>query len=324
MEWGIDEIIGESVKSENYFVEGDKNKKIMSASRLSDAESKDLAFYINRDDKDFKQINESRAGIILCKKELKGVIHPRLDSTFIFVDNPRLCFIRFVRKMQVIENGLIFPPLISTTAIIAKDAIIGKNCHIGDYVVIGRECKLGDNTTIHSRVTVSQKCILGENCIIHSGVILGEDGFSNERNENGELERFYHLKGVILGNNVEIGANSNIARGYLTDTVVGDGTKIDALVHIAHTAQIGKHCQITGGSIVGGSVVIGNYSWFGLNCTIKNGIKVGNNAIVAAGASVIRDVPDKDVVAGVPAKSIKDKVSLPEIFRMCGLKNLEK
>jgi UDP-3-O-[3-hydroxymyristoyl] glucosamine N-acyltransferase len=323
MEWSIDEILVDISKSEKYFVEGNKNKKIMSVSSLANADNKDLAFYVDIADKNFKKINESKAGIILCRKDLRGAIHPQSDSTFIFVDNPRLAFVKFVKKMQAKEISQRHSPSISPTAIIAKNVTVGKNCHIGDYVTIGKECSVNDNTIISARVTLSQKCRIGENCIIQSGVTLGEDGFSYERLENGELEKFPHLKGVIIGNDVEICANSNIARGSLIDTVVGDGTKIDAMVHIAHNVNIGRNCQITAGTIIGGSVVIGNSCWLGLNCTIKNSIKIGNNVIVGAGACVIRDVPDGDVVAGIPAKSILDKVSTREIFLMSGQRDLK-
>ena len=123
-----------------------------------------------------------------------------------------------------------------------------------------------------------------------------------------------------IGNNVDIGANSTLERGILSDTIIGDGTKIDTLVVIGHNSIIGKKCQITACTILGGSVSIGDMCFIGLNSTIKNNLKIGNNVIVAAGAVVIKNVPDDDIVAGTPAKSIKDKVKLSskELFLMTG------
>jgi UDP-3-O-[3-hydroxymyristoyl] glucosamine N-acyltransferase len=102
---------------------------------------------------------------------------------------------------------------------------------------------------------------------------------------------------------------------------LGDGTKLDALVHIAHNVTIGRNCELTAGTVIGGSTTIGNSTWTGLNSTLKNGIRVGSHVIVASGASVIRDVPNGDIVAGVPARSIKHKVNTDELFLMAGQKN---
>ncbi|HET7642359.1 MAG TPA: DapH/DapD/GlmU-related protein, partial [Nitrososphaeraceae archaeon] len=123
-----------------------------------------------------------------------------------------------------------------------------------------------------------------------------------------------------IGNNVDIFANSLIERGLLADTIIGDGTKIGGLVVIAHNSTIGKKCQIVACTILGGSVSIGDMCFLGLNSTIKNNLMIGNNVIVAAGAVVIKNVEDNDILAGNPAKSIKDKVKLPskELFLMTG------
>jgi UDP-3-O-[3-hydroxymyristoyl] glucosamine N-acyltransferase len=146
---------------------------------------------------------------------------------------------------------------------------------------------------------------------------MGADGFAFERHPTRELERFPHLGGVKLGDNVEICANTNIALGSLSDTIIGDGTKIDAMVQMAHNIVIGTNCEVTTGTIIGGSTSIGNMCWTRLNSTLKDDIKIGNNA---AGAVVIHDVQDGDIVAGVPAKSIKEKISSDLLFLMSGQK----
>lgn len=117
---------------------------------------------------------------------------------------------------------------------------------------------------------------------------------------------------------MDVCANTNIHRGSLSDTVIGDGSKIDAMVQIAHNVRIGKNCEITTGTIIGGSTKIGDMAWTGLNSTLKDNIKIGNNVLIAAGAIVIREVEDQDIVAGVPAKSIKDKVKTDTLFLMSG------
>ncbi|HSB56405.1 MAG TPA: UDP-3-O-(3-hydroxymyristoyl)glucosamine N-acyltransferase [Nitrosopumilaceae archaeon] len=319
LKWDIEDILGGVYQRKEFSVEGNLAKEINSISSLGEALDTDLAFCSYVNESGIKQISESKAGIILCKKNLKDSVHPKKGSLLVFLDNPRLAFVMFANKMQT-ESSPRKGTTIGTSSVIEKDVIIGTNCYIGNFVTIGRDCVIGDNTVIHDRVTITQNCRIGKNCMIQSGVTLGEDGFAYERHQNNELEKFPHLKGIVIGDSVEIYANTNIARGSLTDTEIGDGTRIDAMVHIAHNVKIGRNCLLTGGTIIGGSAVIGNSCWTGLNCTIKNKVTLGNNVIVGSGASVIHNVSDGDIVAGVPAKSIKDKVSTDEIFLMTGKK----
>jgi UDP-3-O-[3-hydroxymyristoyl] glucosamine N-acyltransferase len=207
---------------------------------------------------------------------------------------------------------------ISSTARIHKSASIGSDCQIGDYVTIGPNCVIEDNVTIDQNVTLVRNCVIGRRTVIQPGAILGADGFAYERRRDGALERFPHFGRVIIGKNVRISSNCSIARGSLADTIIGDGTKLDALVHIAHNATVGKRSQLTAGTIVGGSTNIGDLVWAGLNCTIKDHLTIGNNALIASGASVIKSVPEGDVVAGVPAKSIRAKVNPRNLYNMIG------
>ena len=194
------------------------------------------------------------------------------------------------------------------------------NCSIGHYTIIDQNCIIGKNCIIGNKVSI-KNCIIGDNCIIQSGTNIGEDGFAYERYPSGNLEHFPHLGKVIIANNVDIGSNCSIARGSMTNTVIGEGTKIDSLVHISHNVKLGNDCELTAGTIIGGSTFVGNSTWTGLNSTLKDNIRVGNNVIVGAGAMVIKDVVDKDIVAGVPAKSIKNKVNTNMTFLMAGQKD---
>ena len=310
-EWKAESIV-QGIGDE-YHIEGNQSI-IDGVSSIQEATERDLAFCTLDGENAISTIAKSKAGIILCKKSLKGKIHSANGSQYIFVDDPKFVFMRFVNMVRRDEKRR----EIASTAVIDITAKIGPNCHIGEFVKIGKNCQIGKNTIIHDRVTLEEDCIIGENCIIQPGATLGFDGFGFLRQLSGDLERFPQLKGIRIGNDVEIGANCTIARGSLTDTIIGVGTKLDALVHIAHNVRIGDYCQLTAGTIIGGSVTLGNSCWTGLNSTIKNKIKIGNNVLVAAGACVIGDVPDADVVAGVPAKSIKSKVSTDELFSMIG------
>jgi UDP-3-O-[3-hydroxymyristoyl] glucosamine N-acyltransferase len=319
-----------------YETPNDKTTKIVKGvASLADACKNDLSFCSSNGEYGAYMISKSDAKVILCKKSVQDFIfkygynpyRPRKTARtnhrkqhLIIVDNPRLAFIRIVNRIKNKKEGKKkMLAGISPTAVISENAKIGTNCCIGNFVVIGDNCSIGDNTVIYDRVSLVRNCDIGLDCIIQSGTTIGSDGFAFERDYDLlELERFPHLSGVKIGNNVDICANSSIARGSLSDTVIGDGSKLDALVHVAHNVIIGRNCELTAGTIIGGSTTIGDTSWMGLNCTLKNKISIGSRVIVGCGAAVINDVSDEDIVAGVPAKSIKDRVSSDQLFLMAG------
>jgi UDP-3-O-[3-hydroxymyristoyl] glucosamine N-acyltransferase len=311
VEWNVKSIldslgIGYQLKGTRAEVQG--------AASIDKATENDLAFCWYGGEKGASYISKSKAGAIICKSEMMEVTSPKANQLLVFTDNPRLAFVRVLGRMQDKKRlaG------ISPRAAISANAKIGKNCYVGDYAVIGDNCVVGDNTVIYDRVSLVQNCFIGRNCVIQSGASIGSDGFAYERHDTGELEKFPHRGSVRIGDNVEISANCSVARGSLSDTVIGDGSKLDALVHIAHNVVIGKNCELTAGTIIGGSTTVGDMCWTGLNSTLKDQIRLGNNVVVASGASVIHDVPDGDVVAGVPAKSIKHKVTTDKLFLMAG------
>jgi UDP-3-O-[3-hydroxymyristoyl] glucosamine N-acyltransferase len=313
MGWDIESLM--SNLGVKYQKKGSPQRKIIhGGASIKEATADELSFCYYEGEKGASLVSESKAGVVLCKNTLEELIQQKPGSEVFFLDNPRLVFVQIMKQIDDKKRRI----GVSSNAVISKTARIGSDCYIGDYTVIGDNCKIGDNTIICDRVSLVQNCFIGNDCIIQPGVTIGADGFAFERYQSGELERFPHLKGVEIGNNVEICANSSIARGSLSNTVIGNGTKIDALVHIAHNVTTGKNCELTAGTIIGGSTTIGDMCWTGLNSTLKDNIKVGNNVIIAAGAAVIHDVQDKDIVAGVPAKSIKAKVTSNQLFLMSG------
>jgi UDP-3-O-[3-hydroxymyristoyl] glucosamine N-acyltransferase len=313
-EWSISEIMAQF--ESDYFVEG-SSVRISGVASINNADPDDLAFCSAEGQSAINLIAHSNAGIILCKKSLMGLIDPKPNSMLVFLNNPRLIFVQFTNRARIIHEQFPKDTVISPTAKIHKSARLGSRCIVGDFVTIGPDCSLGDNVIIGDRTSL-QNCDIGPDVIVQPGAALGADGFAYERRKDGTLERFPHFGRVIIGKSVEISTNCSIARGSLGNTVIGDGTKLDALVHVAHNTVIGKSCQLTAGTIIGGSSIIGDSCWTGLNCTIKDHVRVGNNVLVASGASVVKDVADGDVVAGVPAKSIKDKVSTKDLFIMVG------
>ena len=218
-------------------------------------------------------------------------------------------------RIRKIELGAI-----PDDVVISDTAKIGIKCRVGHFSKIGKNCRIGNNVTIGDSVAIEQNTTIGNNCRIQPGVVIGADGFSYERNEHSfELERFPHIGGVKIGDNVEVSSNCSIARGSLSDTMIGNDTKLDALVHVAHNVEIGLNCVLTAGTVVGGSTKIGDACWCGLNCTIKHKLRIGANVIIENGSSVINDISDGEIVEGVPAKPIKRKVGSKQLFPMTGI-----
>jgi UDP-3-O-[3-hydroxymyristoyl] glucosamine N-acyltransferase len=311
MEWDVESIL---TKLGIKYVSMGSRRKITGFSSITEAKDFELSFCWYQGKKGRKLISDSNSGVILCEKIMENLVQAKEGTQLIFLDNPRLVFIQILGQIQNTEKLM----GISSKAIISKDAKIGRNCYIGDFTKIGNHCTIADNTIIHENVSILQYCSIGHDCIIQTGAVMGSDGFAFERYKNGTLCKFPHNRGIKIGNHVEVGANSFIARGSLSDTIIGEGTKIDALVHIAHNVIVGQNCQLAAGTIIGGSTKIGNMCWTGLNSTLRDNIEIGNNVIVGAGAMVIGNVQDNDIVAGVPARSIKHKVRSNKLFLMAG------
>lgn len=319
VQWTVESLL-QHITDSDYTIQGQKtnSKSIRNVSSLHTGTRDDVSFCSSEEYKGMLSISQSNAGVILCKKSMEGLVYPnhKEGQLLIFVDNPRLEFTRLAKR---INHAL--PKIgISKSSVIADSAKIGRDCYIGDYVVIDENCTIGNNTIIESKANL-QNCKVGDNCSIQPNTTIGSDGFAFERTDDTlELEKFPHYGKVVIENDVEIFTNCSIARGSLSDTIIGQGTKIDALCHIAHNVTIGKNTELTAGTIVGGSTTIGNNCWLGLNSTIKNKIKIGDHVIVGSGSSVIYDILDEDIVAGAPAKSIKKKVTAnkEKLFLMAG------
>lgn len=171
---------------------------------------------------------------------------------------------------------------------------IGDGCVIGANTVIGADCTIGPDSVLYPNVTLYHSVLLGDRCIVHSAAVLGSDGFGFAKSA-GRYHKIAQLGGVVVGNDVEIGAGSSIDRGALEDTVIGDGVKIDNQVQIAHNVRIGDHTIICGCSAIAGSSVIGK------NCTIAgavgviNHVTIGDDVTVTAMSLVNQDIRNPGV-----------------------------
>lgn len=177
---------------------------------------------------------------------------------------------------------------------------IGEGCKISSLSSISdKNVVIGNNVTIEEFVVIRENTVIGDNSIIRAGVILGGEGFEYKRTD-GIIINVNHCGGVIIGNNVEIQYNSCIDKALYTwdNTVIGDYSKLDDLVHIEHGVKIGERCLIASRSTFGGRTIIGNDSWVGLGAIISNGLKLGDKVSISLGSVVTKNLSDGEKVSG--------------------------
>ena len=268
--------------------------------------------------------NPKYAGAFL-KTKASACIAPRkvLDKlpdglAILIAKDPYKAYARIANKFYspVLGNGEIHP-----TAVISPSAEVGANASIGPYVVIEDGAVIGENSIIGPHVVVGQGvrlgndcrigasvvlnyCFVGDNVMIHNGAKIGQDGFGFAPDVEKHV-KIPQLGRVIIGSNVEIGANSTIDRGAGPDTKIGDNTWIDNLVQIGHNASIGKGVIIVSQAGISGSTTIGDYAVIGGQAGLAGHIKIGSGAKISAKAGVISDVPDGEIYAGFPARPRK-------------------
>lgn len=240
-------------------------------------------------------IEGSKANVILVDEGLTRVE----GKVMIVVRNPKTALAKIGNAFFVERPTSGIHP----TALIDKEAVIGNNVYIGPYTVIGK-CKIGDDCVIDSNVRIYDGVVLGERCEIKAGAVLGGAGFGFEKDEQGNRFRFPQVGRLLIGNDVEVGANTCIDRGALSDTIIGDYTKINNLCHIAHNNRIGRNVVITGCVNISGSNVIDDNVWIAPNASIRGFVHLGEGCTVGMGAVVTKDIPDGEIWVGNPAKQM--------------------
>ena len=203
---------------------------------------------------------------------------------------------------------------------IGKDVVLGKNVTLYANVTILDETTIGDYTTVWPGTIIRERSIIGSHCIFHNNVSIGADGFGYRPSDDGRgLVKIPHIGNVVIGNAVEIGANSCVDRGKFSSTILGDGCKIDNLVQIAHNCVLGRSCIMAGSSGLAGSVTLGDGVIIGGSASIKDHTTIHSGATVGAGSGVMGDVAAGKTVLGYPAvdsrEMLKQWVALRKLAR---------
>lgn len=220
---------------------------------------------------------------------------------FIFCDNPKAIYFTILNQFfhEETKAEFISPISVVETRSIGKDVYIGHHCYIGPEVVTS------DNVRIENSVSIQGKVTIGKDTIIRSGVIIGTDGFGYFENKDGINVRVPHFGGVIIGEDVEIGANTCIDRGTLGDVVIGNHVKIGNLCHIAHNVILEENVMLAALVNIAGSVLVKKNTFISPAATIRNQVTIGSNSLIGLGAVVVKDVDDNAVIVGVPGKNIR-------------------
>jgi len=286
---------------------GDGAVCISQISTLENANSAQISFLTNS--KYHAQLVTTLAGaVILGEADADATDLPRIISA-----NPYAYFAKVsallnpvpevkpgVHPCAVIGEGAVIDP----TASVLATAVIGTRVVIGAHTVIGEGCSIGDNVQIGSgvrlypRVVIYHDCVIGDNLIAHSGVVIGADGFGIAMDE-GRWIKIPQIGRVVIGNDVEIGANTTIDRGALDDTVIEDGVKLDNQIQIAHNVRIGAHTAIAGCVGIAGSTTIGKYCQIGGSAGILGHLKIADRVVISSFTLIGKSIREAGSYAGI-------------------------
>lgn len=288
---------------------GDGTKVITGFSGIREAQPGDLTFLADSRYERFLQ--NTPAAAVLVRPEISQASCPLIQ-----VDNPYDAFLKVVMQFRPPSSSV--PSGIHPTAVIGNNVSLGQNVAVGAHacigdnsiigdrsviypnVYIGAHSKIGADSIIYSNVCIREYVELGARCIIHCGAVIGSDGFGFSF-RNGKHEKIPQIGTVIIGDDVEVGANTTIDRATFGKTVIGTGTKIDNLVQIGHNTIIGKHCILCGNVGISGSAILGDYVTVAAGAGVAGHIEVGAQSTIAALSGVTKSLPPKSIVSGFPA-----------------------
>lgn len=298
---------------------GGTNQKITGPEQLEKAGNTHITFIGNH--KYVRLWETSLACAAVVDEKLN--IEPGKNRALIKVKNADLAM---AKLLEVFDPG---PPkfdvdihpkaVVHETAVIGKGCKIGAGCFVGSNVILGEgvilypnvtimdETKIGPGTIVWSGTVIRERSEIGAFCIFHTNVSIGADGFGYRPAEDGRgLVKIPQIGNVVIGNGVEIGANSCVDRGKFSSTILGDGCKIDNLVQIAHNCILGRSCIMAGNSGLAGSVTLGDGVIIGGSASIKDHTTIHSGAVIGAGSGVMSDVPAGKTFLGYPAHEAKE------------------
>ncbi|MEN2985120.1 MAG: UDP-3-O-(3-hydroxymyristoyl)glucosamine N-acyltransferase [Thermodesulfovibrionaceae bacterium] len=314
--------VSEIAKIFNAKVEGDPELEVRGVKSIEDAEEGDITYIVSS--KYLEMAKSSKASAFIVKEKFEG-----LNKTQLIVDNPQLVFAKLLEifyikphpykgisdralvseKAQIGKNVTIYP-----FVYIDEDVSIGDNTVVYPFTFIGRQTSIGSDCIIYPNVTVREKVKIGNRVIIHSGTVIGSDGFGYIFYE-GKHQKIPQVGGVVIEDDVEIGACVTVDRATTGNTVIGEGTKVDNLVQIAHNVKIGKNSIVVAQVGIAGSSKIGDGCILAGQVGISDHVEIESGTIITAKSGVMPGRLTKGVYSGIPVFPHRDWLKATSIFQ---------
>jgi len=294
---------------------GDPDVEVSGVASLSNADSASLTFLSNSNLKE--QLSSTKAAAVILRPEdaddspVAALLH----------DDPYACYARMaavLHPLPAFDPGIHESAVVDASANVAETAclapnvvigersVIGENVYVGPGAVIGPDCTVGDGCRIIANVTLARATHIGKRAILHPGVVLGSDGFGNAMTSEGWV-KVPQVGGVVIGDDVEIGANTTIDCGAIGDTIIEDGVRIDNLCMIAHNVRVGAHSALAAMVGIAGSTTIGSRCMLAGNVGVVGHISICDDVVVLAKAVVSKDITEPGPYGAVfPAEPAKE------------------
>ena len=294
-------------------VDGDPKAEVSKLSKIEEGTKGSLTFLANPKYTPFLYI--TAATITLVSDDF--VAEKDYKTTLVRVADPYEAFSKLLNHYNKIKH--VPKPSVSKKAFVSDDSFcsdgvsigdyahigahttIGKNCVIQSQVFIGENVTIGENTIIHVGARIIDDTVIGSDCVIQNNAVIGADGFGWALNESGSYDKVPQTGNVVLGNHVDIGANTTIDRATLGSTRIGDGVKLDNLIQIGHNVEIGAHTVIAAQTGIAGSTKIGKHCQIGGQVGISGHLTIGNRVGIQAKSGILKNIKDDSKIMGYPA-----------------------
>jgi UDP-3-O-[3-hydroxymyristoyl] glucosamine N-acyltransferase len=304
-------------------LEGDGSVEIRRVATLEQAVHGDITFFTNP--KYGAALRRTRASAVIA-----GDDAPSAPCAMLRTKEPSLALANALSLLVEMPRPA---PGVDPLSSVAKDATMGRDVSIGPFVTIGRGAKIGDRTVVHSNVSIGDGAIIGEDCVVHSqaairervvvgnrvtlqnGVVLGGDGYGFVRRADGTHQKIPQTSGVVIEDDVEIGANTTVDRPAVGETRIQAGAKIDNLVQVAHGVNVGKNVLLAAQVGIAGSTTIGEGAMLGGQVGVAGHVTIGKRAAAVGQSGITNSIPDGAFVSGYPAIDNREWLKSSVIFR---------
>lgn len=305
---------------------GDRNAQVWTVAKIEEGGEGSLSFLANPKYEPF--VYDSEASIIIVNRDFEP--HKPVRATMVKVDDAYASFAKLLelyatnkpRRKGIDPQASISAEArlgegcyVGAFAVIGPGAEIGDNCSIYPQVYIGDRVRIGNNVTLHPGVRIYEECVVGNNVTIHAGTVIGADGFGFAPNDSGSFDKIPQIGNVVIGDHVEIGANTCIDRATMGSTRISDGVKLDNLIQVGHNVFIGENTVCAALVGIAGSSSVGHNAMLGGQVGIAGHLHIGNNVKIGSKSGVSNNIADDQTYMGYPAMPVSKHHRSFAIFR---------